>query len=228
VLQYADDTIILVRADADSVHRLKHALDMFSATTGLVINFNKSTVTLMHLPEGALQGFMEVLQCKLGSFPQTYLGLPLSNIKLPLSAFAPLIARVDKYLASWQALLLSTAGRVVLINSVLAGIPTYAMGAMLLPPALSMPLTHDVEHSFGLERTRSPGQSVSSLGKVSAAPRKMVASVSYDSTSRTPAYSSSCCTGYTTRKDLPGPCGSPGRSLCPTLAGAWQAHTGRP
>lgn len=68
--------------------------------------------------------------------PQTYLGLPLSNVKLPLSAFAPLIAKVDKYLASWQALLLSTAARVVLINSVLAGIPTYAMGAMLLPPGV--------------------------------------------------------------------------------------------
>lgn len=68
--------------------------------------------------------------------PIAYLGLPLSNVKLPLSAFAPLIAKVDKYLASWQALLLSTASRVILINSVLAGIPTYAMGAMLLPPGV--------------------------------------------------------------------------------------------
>ena len=73
---------------------------MFSAATGLAINFGKSTVTPMNLHEGALQGFMEVLQCREGSFPQTYLGLPLSNVKLPLSAFAPLIAKVDKYLAS--------------------------------------------------------------------------------------------------------------------------------
>lgn len=57
-------------------------------------------------------------------------------MKLPLSAFAPLIAKVDRYLAGWKALLLSTAGRVVLINSVLDGIPTYAMGAMLLPPGV--------------------------------------------------------------------------------------------
>jgi hypothetical protein len=30
-------------------------------------------------------------------------------------------------------LLLSTAGRAVLINAMLTGVPTYAMGAMLLP-----------------------------------------------------------------------------------------------
>lgn len=90
----------------------------------------------MHLPEGALEEFLGVLSCKVGSFPQTYLGLPLSNVKLPLSAFAPLIARIDRYLATWQALLLAMAGRVVLVNAVLTGVPAYAMGAMLLPPGV--------------------------------------------------------------------------------------------
>lgn len=80
--------------------------------------------------------YLSVLGCKEGKFPQTYLGLPLSNIKLPLSAFTPLIARVDKYLASWKALLLSTASRVVLIDVVLSGLPTYAMVAMILPPGV--------------------------------------------------------------------------------------------
>lgn len=59
--------------------------------------------------------------------------LPLLNIKLPLSAFDPLIARIDRHLATWQAMLLSTAARVTLINLVLDGLPTYAMGAMMLP-----------------------------------------------------------------------------------------------
>jgi hypothetical protein len=71
--------------------------------------------------------------CQPGSFPQTNLGLPHSNTKLRLSAFALLIAKVDKYLAGWKATLLSPAGRVVLINAVLDGLPTYAMGALFLP-----------------------------------------------------------------------------------------------
>lgn len=49
VLQYADDTIILLRAKPESVRRLKQALDSFAASTGLVINFAKSTSTPMHV-----------------------------------------------------------------------------------------------------------------------------------------------------------------------------------
>lgn len=64
------------------------------------------------------------------------LGLPLSNVKLRLSAFAPLIAKVDRYLSGWKATLLSYAGRVTLINAVLDGRLTYAMGAMALPPGV--------------------------------------------------------------------------------------------
>lgn len=121
MLQYADNTIILLRADNDSVTRLKAVLNSFSAATGLVINFSKSTATPMHVNPTALHAYLDTLQCRAGSFPQTYLGLPLSNTKLPLSAFTPLIAKVDRYLAGWKALLLSTTARVVLVNAVLGG-----------------------------------------------------------------------------------------------------------
>jgi hypothetical protein len=49
VLQYADDTIILVWGDSGDATRLKQMLDMFLAATGLVIKFNKSTVIPMHV-----------------------------------------------------------------------------------------------------------------------------------------------------------------------------------
>jgi hypothetical protein len=68
-----------------------------------------------------------------GIFPSNQLGIATLNTKLKLSAFAPLIAKVDKYLAGWKATLLSPAGRVVLINAVLDGLPTYAMVALFLP-----------------------------------------------------------------------------------------------
>lgn len=40
---------------------------------------------------------------------------------------------MDRYLAGWCALLLSPAGRLVLINAVLDVLPSYAMGALKLP-----------------------------------------------------------------------------------------------
>jgi hypothetical protein len=43
VLQYADDTLIIIRAIPEHVSNLKRVLDEFSAATGLSINFHKST-----------------------------------------------------------------------------------------------------------------------------------------------------------------------------------------
>lgn len=43
VLQYVDDTLILLRGDVSSIASLKTVLDSFSQATGLEINFHKST-----------------------------------------------------------------------------------------------------------------------------------------------------------------------------------------
>lgn len=136
VLQYADDTLLVLRAKTEDVVQLKTCLDDFAMATGLKINYHKSTAVPMHVPAQELEEMIAALGCQQGTFPQTYLGLPLSNTKLRLSAFAPMIAKVDKYLAGWKATLLSLTGRVVLINAVLDGLPTYAMGALLLPPGV--------------------------------------------------------------------------------------------
>jgi hypothetical protein len=87
----------------------------------------------MHVGDDAIHDIQQALQCRVKGFPQTYLGLPLSAHKLRLLAFAPLIAKVDRYLSGWRAILLSPGERLVLINAVLDALPTYAMGAMELP-----------------------------------------------------------------------------------------------
>ena len=107
VLQYADDTLLLVRAEITDVRRLRKILNDFASASGLKINFSKSTLVPMHVPAERLQRIVRLLQCQLGAFPQTYLGLPLSNVKLNLSAFAPLISKADRRLACWQATLLN-------------------------------------------------------------------------------------------------------------------------
>jgi hypothetical protein len=104
--------------------------------TGLKINFHESTVVLMHVQDDLAHHLVDIMQCKKEGFPQVYLGLPLSNVKLRLSAFSPLVAKVDRYLSGWRAMLLSYAGRLTLVNSVLDGLPTYTMGAMVLPPGV--------------------------------------------------------------------------------------------
>ena len=129
VLQYADDTLIVVRAEIPDVRNLKKILDNFASATGLHINFSKSTAVPIHVSPRTLPRVIRLLQCQEASFPQVYLGLPLSN----LQAFAPLIAKVDKRLVGWQSALLSKAGRVILINSVLDDLATHFMSAIALP-----------------------------------------------------------------------------------------------
>ena len=49
VLQYADDTLIVMRGDIADVHELKNILQQFSEATGLRINYNKSTLVPIHM-----------------------------------------------------------------------------------------------------------------------------------------------------------------------------------
>jgi hypothetical protein len=86
VLQYADDTLIIIRAVPEHVANLKNVLDSFSAATGLVINFHKSTFVPIKTDQETALAMAHAFGCAVSSFPQIYLGLPLS---LPISPGPP-------------------------------------------------------------------------------------------------------------------------------------------
>ena len=133
VLQYADDTLLVLRGDVADVQALKNILQAFSEATGLKINYSKSTLVPIHMDAGLAADCVTIMGCAHQSFPQNYLGLPLSASKLPVSVFSTYVDRTDKFLSSWQASLLNTMGRVVLINSVLDAQLVYIMSAMQIP-----------------------------------------------------------------------------------------------
>ena len=133
VLQYADDTLLVLRGDVADVQALKNILQAFSEATGLKINYSKSTLVPIHMDAGLAAYCVTIMGCAQQSFPQNYLGLPLSASKLPVSVFSTYVDRTDKFLSSWQASLLNTMGRVVLINSVLDAQLVYIMSAMQIP-----------------------------------------------------------------------------------------------
>jgi hypothetical protein len=101
--------------------------------TGLTINFHKSCFILMNVSADDAQLMASTLGCPISSFPQPYLGLPLSPSKLLASAFSPLLLSFDRRLAGWKAALLSSGGRLVLCNVVLNNIATYFMCSYMLP-----------------------------------------------------------------------------------------------
>jgi hypothetical protein len=135
-LQYADDTLLLVRGELSDVQRLKTLLDKFAQATGLQINYAKSTAVPIYMDEETRQQCVSMLGCRREGFQQNYLGLPLSTTKLRLSAFSVQIAKADKYLAGWQTALLNHMGCATLVSSVIDSQLIYAMCALPIPPGV--------------------------------------------------------------------------------------------
>lgn len=96
VVQYADDTLNLVCADDAQVHQLKLVLDSFARATGLAINYSKSTLVPINVDSDRAMLLDSVLGCSVACFPQTYLGLPLSDSKLPASVLDDLAVPMER------------------------------------------------------------------------------------------------------------------------------------
>jgi len=131
-LLYADDTLIFCGAERSQVMQLNLTLFIFEAISGLHMNMQKSTIypvnEVLNLEELA-----DIMGCNIGSFPSTYLGLPLGAQHKSTEIWTGVIGKFEKRLATWQMQYLSFGGRVTLINSVLDSLPTYYMALLPMP-----------------------------------------------------------------------------------------------
>jgi hypothetical protein len=84
-LQYADDTLILLEPSDVGVANLKLLLLCFENMSGLKINFAKSEVVVTGVTDQERQKFADALNCKLGSLPFKYLGLPVCDKPLSVA-----------------------------------------------------------------------------------------------------------------------------------------------
>jgi mannosylglycoprotein endo-beta-mannosidase len=131
-LQYADDTILLLELDDNSLINLKFILIAFEILSGLKINFLKSEVIVMGASQEVQARVTNALNCKQGSFPFTYLGFPIADRQLSISDWEGLVGKVGHRVDPWQGRFMSSAARLTLINSSLSSLTLYAMGLFLL------------------------------------------------------------------------------------------------
>lgn len=75
----------------------------------------------------------QLLGCKVGQWPMTYLGFSIGISSKRKAYWEPLVKRFHSKLASWKADTLNLAGRSILIKSVLDSLPTYWLGLHMLP-----------------------------------------------------------------------------------------------
>lgn len=62
MLQYTDDTMIVLKGELAAVEELKSILDKFSDATGLGINFSKSTLVPIHMDQQMLACYNNALK----------------------------------------------------------------------------------------------------------------------------------------------------------------------
>ncbi|GLT56373.1 hypothetical protein SLA2020_294170 [Shorea laevis] len=77
LLQFADDTVILGRADKENVLMVKAILRWFEIMSGLRINYSKSSIYGFNVTESWVRGAVGILWCGIGVKPFVYLGMPI-------------------------------------------------------------------------------------------------------------------------------------------------------
>jgi hypothetical protein len=132
IVQYADDTLLILPDEAKKLFILKGLLRSFSNSTGLNVNSNKSCLLPINVSETKLSHLAATFGCKAGNIPFTYLGLRLGTTRPTVQDFTPLLTRMERRLSGFSRFL-SYQGRLILVNSVLSTLPTYFMCTLYIP-----------------------------------------------------------------------------------------------
>lgn len=132
VVQYADDTIMIMQGCEIQLLHLKEILHKFALSSGLKVNYHKSCLVPINICPEKASSLVSTFGCAVGSFPFTYLGLPIGLTKPQVKDYAPLICRIERKISA-SSPFLSYAGRLELVNSVIYSLPTYFMCSLKLP-----------------------------------------------------------------------------------------------
>lgn len=132
VIQYADDTLLIMEAYANQLFFLKALLKSFTDSTGLKVNYAKSQMLPINVTHEKMQILANTFGCQMGSLPFTYLGLPMGTTKPRVDDYAPLMDKIERRLTACSSLL-SYSGRLEMVKSVLSATATYTMCTLKLP-----------------------------------------------------------------------------------------------
>jgi len=132
-LQHADDTLCIGKPTVGNLWAIKSLLRGFEMTSGLKINFFKSSLIGVNVANEFMEMTCNFLNCSQGSVPFKYLGLPVGANSRSMSTWEPLVENLSGKLNSWGHKYISFGGRIVLLNAVLNAIPIFYLSFLKLP-----------------------------------------------------------------------------------------------
>ena len=120
IVQYADDTIVIMEVDVNQLIHLKGLLQSFATSTSLLVNYSKSSMIPINVHPERLAILASAFCCAIGSMPFNYLGLPMGTTKPRMEDLTPLMDTMERRLSSCY-------------YSAITPITTYAMCTLKLP-----------------------------------------------------------------------------------------------
>jgi hypothetical protein len=135
IIQYADDTILVMKANDQELAHLKDILLDYATSTGLKINFQKSSLVPINITRQKAQELATIFGCAVASMPFTYLGLPMGTTKPAMTDLLPLVDRIERRVST-TTLVMSHAGKLTYVNAILTSIATYAMCTTEINPKI--------------------------------------------------------------------------------------------
>ncbi|VFQ88458.1 unnamed protein product [Cuscuta campestris] len=124
-LCFADDLIVVCKAETKAVNCIMKVLEEFKLATGLSINYNKSHIVFGGINEQIKEELLKITKMKMGTLSFTYLGSPITAARLSASDCEALVHKITTKIGAWGSRHFSYAARIRIINSVLMGIITF-------------------------------------------------------------------------------------------------------
>ncbi|XP_062021276.1 uncharacterized protein LOC133737799 [Rosa rugosa] len=136
-LFFGDDLMLFAEATHDQARILKQCLDIFCSLSGQAVNYEKSLIFCSPNTNGELAGdISNICGSPLTTDLGKYLGMPLIHSRVNKYTYISILDKVQSRLSGWKSKVLSMAGRLTLIHSVTATIPSYAMQTAKLPTSI--------------------------------------------------------------------------------------------
>jgi hypothetical protein len=136
-LLFADDSLVLVKANRESAKSLQKVLQLYEACSGQVVNYDKSSVMFSpNTSDVCRQQVFAELNIRVEARTEKYLGLPVYVDRSRTKTFTYLKDKVWKRIQGWKERMLSKVGKDILIKACAQAIPTYDMSCFDLTKTL--------------------------------------------------------------------------------------------
>ncbi|XP_075640664.1 uncharacterized protein LOC142612456 [Castanea sativa] len=132
-LMFADDDVLFVKADHVNCSTIRDVLNEFCSRFGQTISEAKSWVFFSpNVDRDIRESLCNILGFASNPNIGKYIGILIKHLGSPLDVNF-ILDRVKQKLAGWKTNLLSSAGRIILLQASSLMIPSYVMQCALLP-----------------------------------------------------------------------------------------------